>query len=89
MSTYSQPPSPIPEQVDDYIGATELTKITPLQHQELEEPLGINEIYLALHQMARNKVPGTDGLPVEFYNAYKTILTPRLLDIYLGFYDMA
>ena len=32
--------------------------------------------------MARNKVPGTDGFPVEYYEAYRATLAPKLLVVY-------
>ena len=32
--------------------------------------------------MARNKTPGTDGYPIEFYAAYEDTLAPKLCEIY-------
>ena len=43
------------------------TKLTELQKAELETDVTIVEIHTAALSMAHNKVPGSDGLTLEFY----------------------
>ena len=41
--------------------------LTRIQSESCEGPLTIEECFSALEGMARNKTPGSDGLPAEFY----------------------
>ena len=42
--------------------------------QELERPLLNEECFLVLKQCSKNKTPGTDGLSVEFYLQFWSLL---------------
>ena len=43
--------------------------------------LTVDEVFTALEGMARNKSPGSDGLPVEFYSAFWDVLGQDLVDL--------
>ena len=49
-------------------------KATPDQQQELNAPITLNEIKIAIHQLPKNKSPGFDGIPIEFYQEFWTLL---------------
>ncbi|XP_033998587.1 uncharacterized protein LOC117492420 [Trematomus bernacchii] len=49
--------------------------------QALEVPLTVSELEGALNRMNKGKVPGIDGLPVEFYAKFWSILGPVLLEV--------
>lgn len=49
--------------------------------QALEDPLTLGELEGALHRMNSQKLPGIDGLPVEFYLKFWDILGPVVLEV--------
>ncbi|KAJ4931274.1 hypothetical protein JOQ06_025571 [Pogonophryne albipinna] len=49
--------------------------------QALELPLTVSELEGALNRMNKGKVPGIDGLPVELYAKFWSILGPVLLEV--------
>jgi len=49
--------------------------------QALEVPLTVSELEGALNKMNKGKVPGIDGLPVELYAKFWSILGPVLLEV--------
>ena len=56
--------------------------LTPEQTKLCDEPLLHDEISNALFTLAKNKTPGTDGLPKEFYVKFWDLLAPILLDLF-------
>ncbi|PIK45408.1 pol-like protein [Apostichopus japonicus] len=52
------------------------------QLKDLEKPIELSEIKLALSAMAKNKSPGIDGLPAEFYLEFLDLLGEDLLCLY-------
>ena len=59
-----------------------LTKqVPPDIVQALEAPLTLKELEGALCKMNKRKVPGIDGLPVEFYLKFWDILGPVVLEV--------
>ncbi|KAJ1107677.1 hypothetical protein NDU88_005067 [Pleurodeles waltl] len=56
---------------------TELcSSYTGEEHVELDTPITTDEIH-----MARNKTPGMDGLPVEYYATFAKQLTTPYLEV--------
>ena len=53
-----------------------------MQLEELEEPLQLFEINVAIQQIARSRAPGRDGLPIEYYATYNEALATKLLEMY-------
>ena len=45
-------------------------------------PLTSNEISAALQGLSNDKTPGPDGLPLEFYAKFWSLLSPVLVDVY-------
>ena len=56
--------------------------ITPAQRSWLEEEIIINEMDEAMNDMKLNKVPGCDGLPIEFYNRLRKVLREPLFAMF-------
>ena len=52
-----------------------------------EGPLSLNECYTALCGMAKNKTPGLDGLPMEFYVKFWSVLRSDLVSVLNSCYD--
>lgn len=50
--------------------------------KELDSPLTVEEITLAMRSMQNNKAPGPDGLPVEFLKRFQDKLSPLLHAVY-------
>jgi len=49
--------------------------------EELSSPIKIEEVEGVLKRMGKGKVPGVDGLPVEFYISFFNVLGPYLVEI--------
>ena len=46
------------------------THLSPTQTQSLDSPITLPELTKAVHQLPRDKTPGRDGLPIEFYHTF-------------------
>ena len=55
---------------NDYVDKVGLKQISDKQKQELNKPLTLEELNIALKVMNNNKAPGTDGFPTEFYKVF-------------------
>ena len=54
----------------NYLKKLESPKLTHFQRVKLDSPIVDYEIYEAIKQMHKNKTPGPDGLPIEFYHKF-------------------
>lgn len=68
--------------IDTFLTAVTLPQIDDDQVEQLGQDITLGEIRSAVKHMARNKTPGIDGLPVEFYSTYIDELAPRLLTVF-------
>ena len=66
-----------------YVDNLEILVIPLVLREELERPIEIQEISVALSQLKNQKSPGCDGLPVEFYKVFYDKLKPFLHELYL------
>lgn len=55
--------------------------------QEINGPITQDELKLAIRSLNRTKVPGIDGLPVEFYTSYSEALVPVLESVFQNSLD--
>lgn len=65
----------------------ERLKITPLSNEDremLDAPLTLKELQRAVGDMANQKSPGPDGLPIEIFKKYGEVLLPLLLEVFNG-----
>jgi len=59
-----------------------LSKKVPVEvKEELSSPVTLEEVEGALKRMGKGKVPGVDGLPVEFYVKFFNVLGPYLVEV--------
>ena len=56
--------------------------LTSEQAASCEGPITINEATNAVKEMASNKSPGIDGLPIEFFHKFWDLFGPDLLDVF-------
>ena len=56
-----------------------IAKLEVMQQEELEHPLLNEECFLILQQCSKNKTPGTDGLSVEFYLRFWSLLGEEMV----------
>lgn len=61
--------------------------LTAEQSALCEGHLVLDEVHAALFGMARNKSPGSDGLPMEFYITFWDVLGPDLVDVFNASFD--
>ena len=70
---------------DSYISNID-TQIPPEVKTMMDAEIRPGEIYFAIQQFAKNKTPGIDGLPIEFYDTFwddiKDFFPQLLNDIY-------
>jgi hypothetical protein len=59
-------------------------KLSDEDNMKLNEPFSEEEIQAAINSMVKNKAPGPDGIPVEFYQACWPIIKKDIMNI---FYD--
>ena len=57
-------------------------RLSDAERESCEGLLSLNEASEALRFSNRNKTPGSDGLTVEFYSAFWSLLGPRLVDMF-------
>ena len=60
-------------------------KISEELKQDIEQGISTEEIAQAMKEMDKDKVPGPDGIPIEFYREFKDKLQPMLNQIIVEF----
>ena len=61
--------------------------LTPEQAASCDGPLSVAEVLTALNGISRNKTPGSDGLPVEFYIEFWHVIGSDLTEVFNNAYD--
>ena len=67
------------EEMDKFLETYTLPKLKQEEIENLNRPIISKEIELVIKNPQKNKSPGPDGLPGEFYQTFKGELTPILL----------
>lgn len=62
----------------DYLALLNIPQVNEKDKYWLDADIQLEEIHLALKSMNKNKCPGTDGLPVEFYLKFWPILATTI-----------
>jgi mannosylglycoprotein endo-beta-mannosidase len=62
-------------------------KLSDLERENLDIAFTEEEIKNVIDQMERNKAPGPDGFPVEFYQASWVVIKDDLLQIFIDFHQ--
>ena len=59
----------------------DLSRLDPLEAEDLERPLSLEELDAAVGQLGKDTTPGLDGLSGEFYQTFWPILKNDLLSV--------
>ena len=67
------------EEMDKFLETYTLPKLKQYDTENLNRPITSKEIELVIKNVPKNKSPGPDGFPGQFYQTFKEELTPILL----------
>ena len=78
---YCKPSSLVEKSQDVFLNSLSST-ISEEEKNSLEQPLSLNELWKVICKSARNKSPGHDGLPYEFYHKFFDLIGNDLLGVF-------
>ena len=68
--------------MDKFLETYKLPKLKQKDTENLNRPITSKETELVTKNLPKNKNPGPDGFPGEFYQTFKEELTPILLKLF-------
>ena len=79
--------NPSTEHIDTYMDNVNLPSLVTEKQVLCEGEISTQECENALGKIKRNKSPGEDGLPIEFYKPFWKELSKLLVDVYNESYN--
>lgn len=79
---YTEPEMPEEEEMAEYLEQLDLPSIGRMQNAIITAKITAEEVMEAISSFKNGKSPGSDGLPIEYYKAYKKELVPILVASY-------
>ena len=76
---YAQPEMPEEEEMEEYLERLDLPSIGRVQNDTITAKITAEEVMEAISSCKNGKSPGSDGLSIEYYKAYKKELVPLLV----------
>ena len=58
------------KECEDFLSSVQVSSLTAEEAESCEGKLSKQEVFLSLNSMSKNKTPGNDGLPPEFYISF-------------------
>ena len=70
------------EEMDKFLETYTLSKLKQEEIENLNRSITSKEVKLVIKNLPKNKSPGPDGFPGEFYQTFKEELTPIILKLF-------
>ena len=74
--------NPADQDIEDFLDSTNLPQIPEGNLETLKSFLSLEEVSSALNRMNKNKAPGPDGLPTEFYLKFWNIIGQDITEVF-------
>lgn len=71
-----------PQSITQFLSPLTIPRIPAADRDDTDDKVGPTSVSHAIRAIARNKAPGIDGFPLEYYSTFSSQLTPRLADMY-------
>ena len=70
------------DEMDTFLENYKFPKLNQEENDSLNRPISSNKIEAMIKNLPKNKSPGPDGFPGEFYQTFKEEITPTLRKLF-------